>query len=92
MSNVSINPATEEEIARYEHISDADLSERLERSWKSFVNHRDEGFAPRALRIRKCADLLDARAREYGELIGRNLPIRCSCIHTLELDCNSTLA
>ena len=73
MSNVSINPATEEEIARYEHISDADLSERLERSWKSFVNHRDEGFAPRALRIRKCADLLDARAREYGELITREM-------------------
>ncbi len=73
MSNVSVNPATEEEVARYEHISDDELSDRIERSWQSFVRHRDDDMTERARSMHRCADLLEERSREYGELMTREM-------------------
>ena len=78
MSLLSINPATGEEINRYDELSEAELDERLDRAEAAFQRHRRTSFAERAERMNRAGDILEERSREWGEVMTREMgkPIR----------------
>ena len=66
---VTVNPATEAEIARYEYLSSAALDAALGRAAAAFEAHRQSGFADRARSMRRLADLLDEQKDDLGRLM-----------------------
>lgn len=78
MAVESINPATEEVVATYERLTSADLDERLSRAVEASVRHRATSFNDRSSRMRRVAELLESRARQYGEIMTQEMgkPIR----------------
>ncbi len=69
MAIVSVNPATEEEIQRYDEHSSDEVDRRLDRSAAAFRRHKATSFAERAEKMRRTADLLEERAREYASIM-----------------------
>ena len=69
MAISSVNPATGETIATFEPLSTEDIERKLERAGSAFETQRGRAFEERARRIHRAADLLDARAAEYGRTI-----------------------
>jgi succinate-semialdehyde dehydrogenase / glutarate-semialdehyde dehydrogenase len=65
----SINPATEETVRTFEPLSNAQISERLDRAVAAFRSHRQTTFAERAGHMRKAAEILDAECRQLGRLM-----------------------
>lgn len=61
MSVVSINPATEEEIERFEPFDDKAIETAIARASDRFGNWRRTGLGERAARLLELADLLEAR-------------------------------
>ena len=69
MPLVSINPASEEEVQRYdEHTSD-EVDRRLDNAVAAFRRRRSGNFAERAARLNRAADILEERAREFGSIM-----------------------
>jgi len=73
MAFTSVNPATEEEIARYDAHTDEEVETRLDRAVSAFQKNRTRSFDERARRLRRAADLLEDRAEEYGQLMTREV-------------------
>jgi succinate-semialdehyde dehydrogenase/glutarate-semialdehyde dehydrogenase len=69
MALVSVNPATGKEIERYEEHTADEVDRRLGLAVDAFQRRRATGFAERAAKMRRVADLLEERAREYGSII-----------------------
>ena len=64
-----VNPATGDEIARYERLSTEALDAALDRATDAFETHRRSGFADRAAAMRRLADRLEAHKEELGHLM-----------------------
>ena len=66
---VTVNPATEAEIARYPTLDAAGLDAALGRAAAAFETHRLTPFAERAASMRRLADLLDDQKDDLGRLM-----------------------
>ena len=73
MPLVSTNPATGEEIERYDTLSANALEDRLARAHAAFERHRQTPFAERAAKMNRAAGLLEERARAFGDLMTREV-------------------
>ncbi len=73
MPLVSINPATEQEIARYDAFTDSQIEKALAAAHDAFKRHRETTFDERAEKMRRAAVLLDARADTYAALMVREM-------------------
>jgi len=69
MSIASVNPATGETTATFEPLGHADIEQKLERAVAAYEINRVRSFAEREKRMRRAADLLEARADEYARTI-----------------------
>ncbi len=69
MALVSINPASEEEIKRYEEHSSDEVDRRLDKAVWAFRRQRSASFAERAARMRRAADLLEEQAAEFASIM-----------------------
>ncbi len=78
MPAVSINPATGEEIHRYDEMNSAEIDRVLERSEKAYRRYRHTPFPERARRLQTAARFLEEEARPLAEIITREMgkPIR----------------
>ena len=78
MSIESVNPATGEKIRSYPRMSPADVDERVRRVHDAFLRWRSVPMAERAQRLRTVGDVLRSRAKEWGELMAREMgkPVR----------------
>ena len=66
---LSVNPATEEVLARYEAFDDERVSRALDEAQDAFRAWRERSFAERAVPMRRLAGLLRERADRYGRLM-----------------------
>ncbi|PEN14296.1 NADP-dependent succinic semialdehyde dehydrogenase [Longibacter salinarum] len=73
MAYQTVSPTTGEEIARYSTHDADEIDERLNWAMEAFKDHRDRTYNARAERLETVADLLEKRAREYGELMTREM-------------------
>ena len=73
MSLVSINPATGEEIQRYEPFSAHEIDTRLARAEAAFARHRRTSFAERAAKMNRAAAILEERAEAWGRLMTQEM-------------------
>jgi succinate-semialdehyde dehydrogenase/glutarate-semialdehyde dehydrogenase len=69
MTIASVNPATGETVATFAALDDAGIETKLQRSIEAFSINRKRSFADRATRMRRVAELLDARAPELARVI-----------------------
>ncbi len=69
MTFASTNPATGEEVARYEEFSAAEVADRLGRAATAFARHGATPFGERAQGLRRTADALEAGAPRWARLI-----------------------
>jgi succinate-semialdehyde dehydrogenase/glutarate-semialdehyde dehydrogenase len=78
MSIESVNPATGEKIRSYPRMSEADIDGQVRRAHEAFLRWRAVPMAERAQRLRGVGDVLRSRAREWGELMAREMgkPVR----------------
>jgi len=65
----SINPATEELIAEFPFITDAELYIKLDKAHEAFQAWRKTSFADRGALMNKAADILLQNKAEYGRTI-----------------------
>jgi succinate-semialdehyde dehydrogenase/glutarate-semialdehyde dehydrogenase len=73
MAFVSINPATEEEIARHPLHTEEEVEARLERATSAFATNRSRSLRQRAERLHRLAEALEDRARDLGRLMTREM-------------------
>ena len=69
MALVSVNPATGEEIQRYDEHSPEEVNRRLDRAVAAFRRRQKSDFSGRAAKMRRAADILEERSREYGSIM-----------------------
>lgn len=69
MPIATINPTTGETVETFEALSDAELSDRLERAAQAFRAYRRTGVEQRAGWLRAAADVLDADVDEVATLM-----------------------
>src|SRR3954452_11814725 len=69
----SLNPATDEIIKEYPEMTPAQWGDVIEKAHEEFLEWRHASWSERAGKMRKAADLLDARAQEYAELMAREM-------------------
>ena len=65
----SRNPATEELLATYETLSDAEIETRMERSVQGATHQRQTPIEERAQMMARAADVLEQRRNHYAEMI-----------------------
>ena len=65
----AINPATEEKLESYDSHSEKEVQQRLSAARDAFEDWRRVPFSQRADVLRKTANLLRERKRQYGELM-----------------------
>ena len=65
----SVNPATEEVLARFDAFTPDDVDRALDEAQDAFMAWRDRTIADRAVPVRRLATLLRERADKYGRLI-----------------------
>lgn len=73
MAFTSINPATGEEINHFSLHTTEEVETRLEQARSAFEINRDRRIEARAERMEEVAVSLEDRAREYGELMTREM-------------------
>jgi succinate-semialdehyde dehydrogenase / glutarate-semialdehyde dehydrogenase len=78
MTIESINPATSEVLQRYDEMDRTQVGAAIDSAHAAFLEWRETAFAERAAHMRKAAQLLRDRAREYGRLMALEMgkPIR----------------
>ncbi len=69
MAIATVNPATGETLRTFDALGDQGIEEKLQRSVEAARINRKRSFEDRAARMRKAADLLDQRKKEYGRLM-----------------------
>jgi succinate-semialdehyde dehydrogenase / glutarate-semialdehyde dehydrogenase len=69
----SINPATGEELDRYEAMEAGEVDSAIEEAHRAFVAWRGVGFAERAAILRQAGRLLRERREQYAELMSREM-------------------
>lgn len=69
MPLVSTNPATGQEIDRYDEHEDDQIDQMIERSIGAFRRRQPSRFAERAEKMRRAADILEGRSREFAEIM-----------------------
>lgn len=76
MPLISTNPATGEEIQRYDEHSEEQIDDMLARSEAAFKRHRAASlddraasFDDRAAKMRRAADILEDRSRNFAEIM-----------------------
>jgi succinate-semialdehyde dehydrogenase / glutarate-semialdehyde dehydrogenase len=69
MSLVTINPATGEEVRRYDEMPEQEINARLGRAEVAFDRHHKSFFNERAQKMLAAAEILDAEARTLGKLM-----------------------
>jgi len=69
MPIASVNPKTGKTEKTFEAHSPEQVEERLRKATSAFASHRKTSFADRAAKMRKAADLLDARRAELARLM-----------------------
>jgi succinate-semialdehyde dehydrogenase/glutarate-semialdehyde dehydrogenase len=65
----SINPFSPTRIINYPQVSDMNLHLQLGRSQTAFTKYRESSFKKRARRMRRVAEILRERSREFAETI-----------------------
>jgi succinate-semialdehyde dehydrogenase / glutarate-semialdehyde dehydrogenase len=65
----SVNPATEEVLARFDHFTAEEVDRALDEAQDAFVAWRERSIADRAVPMRRLGALLRERADRYGRLI-----------------------
>src|SRR5687768_3876184 len=80
MGIASINPATGETFAKFDALTAKQIEAKLQRSTAAFAINRARSFFDRAMRMNRCAELLELRAAEYGRVITLEMgkPIKAS--------------
>jgi succinate-semialdehyde dehydrogenase/glutarate-semialdehyde dehydrogenase len=73
MAIITTNPATGEELERYEALTGEELDARLARAEAAFARHRQTSFAERAGKMRRAGDLLEQRADHLAEIMTREM-------------------
>ncbi len=73
MAFISQNPATGDEIARYDALTPEALDEKLDQSVKAFQHHRQTALAERSERLRRLADTLEENTERYAKLMTREM-------------------
>lgn len=69
MSIVSINPATDEEIRRYDEMSSEEVRDILEKAHAAYLSWREIGFAERSKLMKEAARCLREKTKEYAALM-----------------------
>ncbi len=69
----SVNPASGEELERFEELSEPAIEERLARAEAAFQRHRRTPLAQRARRLARAAELLEAEAEPLGAIMTREM-------------------
>ncbi|MGI9173880.1 MAG: aldehyde dehydrogenase family protein, partial [Rhodothermales bacterium] len=69
----TVNPATEEKVATYDLLTEADVQDRLARAEKAFQRHRQTDLQERSEKMQRAADVLERRARDLGALMTREM-------------------
>lgn len=69
MALQSINPATGHEIRTYEEHDDAAVEQALARAAAAFKRHGASSFGDRSAKMRRVAEALEDRAREFAALM-----------------------
>jgi succinate-semialdehyde dehydrogenase / glutarate-semialdehyde dehydrogenase len=69
MPIATLNPATGETLKTFEPLTDAEIDAAIARAGAAFQINRKRSFADRATRMRRAAEILEERAKEYGRLI-----------------------
>jgi succinate-semialdehyde dehydrogenase / glutarate-semialdehyde dehydrogenase len=69
MTIASVNPANGETIATFERLSHEDVEQKLQRSVEGFAINRARSFDERAERMRRAAEILEARAADTARTI-----------------------
>ncbi|HEY1613509.1 MAG TPA: NAD-dependent succinate-semialdehyde dehydrogenase [Rhizomicrobium sp.] len=65
----SVNPFTGEVIERYEEMREAQVDAAIEQAHRAHLSWRGKGFSDRGAPLRRAAQLLREREREYGRLM-----------------------
>jgi succinate-semialdehyde dehydrogenase / glutarate-semialdehyde dehydrogenase len=69
MTIASVNPATGETIRTFEALKPGEIEQKLARAAAGFAVNRERSFVERSKRLRRAADILDARAAELARTI-----------------------
>jgi succinate-semialdehyde dehydrogenase/glutarate-semialdehyde dehydrogenase len=69
MAIASVNPATGETLRTFEALNNAAIDAALARSASAVRVNRSRGFAERAKRMNRAAEILETRQKELGRLI-----------------------
>lgn len=78
MAIATVNPATEEVLARFDPLSEAEIEEKLGLAAEAFRSFRYTAFAERARILLRVADVLEAEHEQLSRLITTEMgkPIR----------------
>jgi succinate-semialdehyde dehydrogenase/glutarate-semialdehyde dehydrogenase len=69
MAIATVNPATGETLRNFDPLRDGEIEEKLQRSVEASRRNRARSFSDRSSRMRKTADLLDQRQKDYGRMM-----------------------
>ncbi len=73
MPLTTVNPATGEDIETYDALTQAEIDDRLARADAAFARHRRTSFAERADKMKRAGDILEKKARHWGEIMTREM-------------------
>lgn len=69
----SVNPATGEELGRWEELSEVELEAKVARAWEAWGEYRRTSMEWRAARLERAAEILETERRRLGELMTREM-------------------
>src|SRR4029079_7913635 len=70
---LSKNPATGEELARFDELSPHELETKLERARAAFARHRRKSFAERGAAMTRAAAILERDKQRVGALMTQEM-------------------
>jgi succinate-semialdehyde dehydrogenase / glutarate-semialdehyde dehydrogenase len=73
MSLTSVNPATGQEIERFDTLSAEEVEARIARAHAAFIDYRHTPLEQRAARLRRAAELLETEKRQLAEIMTREM-------------------
>jgi succinate-semialdehyde dehydrogenase/glutarate-semialdehyde dehydrogenase len=69
MAIATTNPATGEVLKTFQELSDREIEQKLQRAVSAFAQYRRTGFAERADKMRKAAEILEQDKEAFGRLM-----------------------
>jgi succinate-semialdehyde dehydrogenase / glutarate-semialdehyde dehydrogenase len=73
MAIISSNPATGETLAEFDALNRVELDMRVAAAATAFERHRRSSYEERARCMRRAADILESRKREFGRLMTQEM-------------------